>query len=327
MVFYKYFLVFLPYVLTHNYQSFGMLVPNRHGSSNSYRYGFQGQEKDDEIKGESNSLNYTFRMHDPRVGRFFATDPLEIDYPWNSPYAFSENRVIDGNEIEGLEWGKAIKFAAKQGAKKFAKEFIQNQIKARLKSYLSKNWAKQLLKDAEGAMDLLEDSWWETAIEFIPEIGDGYALGSGGYKTYKFYDILNTLKKIADNGFAIASKAWNKLTVSKSLKGKGKDALDQFVKKVNNIGDHLSEDDLVGAIKDVFGEPILKKDGTAFDHLGEVKDALKGLGNQLKDLRKKIDNNEFDGDTKKAAESMYKQIQDKKDKIQNALNKASKESK
>ena len=266
-------------------------------------------------------------MHDPRVGRFFATDPLEIDYPWNSPYAFSENRVIDGNEIEGLEWGKAIKFAAKQGAKKFAKEFIQNQIKARLKSYLSKNWAKQLLKDAEGAMDLLEDSWWETAIEFIPEIGDGYALGSGGYKTYKFYDKLNTLKKIADNGFAIASKAWNKLTVSKSLKGKGKDALDQFVKKVNNIGDHLSEDDLVGAIKDVFGEPILKKDGTAFDHLGEVKDALKGLGNQLKDLRKKIDNNEFDGDTKKAAESMYKQIQDKKDKIQNALNKASKESK
>ena len=54
-----------------------MLVPNRHGSSNSYRYGFQGQEKDDEIKGEGNSLNYTFRMHDPRVGRFFATDPQQ----------------------------------------------------------------------------------------------------------------------------------------------------------------------------------------------------------------------------------------------------------
>lgn len=53
-----------------------MLVPNRHGSSNSYRYGFQGQEKDDELKGEGNSLNYTFRMHDPRVGRFFAVDPL-----------------------------------------------------------------------------------------------------------------------------------------------------------------------------------------------------------------------------------------------------------
>ncbi len=82
-----------------------MLVPNRHGSSNSYRYGFQGQEKDDEIKGEGNSLNYTFRMHDPRVGRFFATDPLEARYPWNSPYAFSENNVIRYVELEGLEIG------------------------------------------------------------------------------------------------------------------------------------------------------------------------------------------------------------------------------
>ena len=43
-------------------------------------------------------------MHDPRVGRFFATDPLEEEYPWNSPYAFSENRVIDGIELEGLEY-------------------------------------------------------------------------------------------------------------------------------------------------------------------------------------------------------------------------------
>jgi hypothetical protein len=42
-------------------------------------------------------------MHDPRVGRFFVVDPLEKKYPWNSPYAFSENRVIDGNELEGLE--------------------------------------------------------------------------------------------------------------------------------------------------------------------------------------------------------------------------------
>jgi RHS repeat-associated protein len=78
-------------------------VPNRHGSTDFYRYGFQGQEKDDEIKGEGNSLNYTFRMHDPRVGRFFAVDPLEKNFSWNSPYAFSANRVIDGVELEGLE--------------------------------------------------------------------------------------------------------------------------------------------------------------------------------------------------------------------------------
>jgi hypothetical protein len=48
-------------------------------------------------------LNYTFRMHDPRIGRFFAVDPLTKDYPFYSPYSFSGNKVIAFNELEGLE--------------------------------------------------------------------------------------------------------------------------------------------------------------------------------------------------------------------------------
>ncbi len=43
-------------------------------------------------------------MHDPRVGRFLSLDPLSAQYPHNSPFAFSENRVIDGTELEGLEF-------------------------------------------------------------------------------------------------------------------------------------------------------------------------------------------------------------------------------
>ncbi|MEO9797817.1 MAG: RHS repeat-associated core domain-containing protein, partial [Crocinitomicaceae bacterium] len=85
------------------YYPFGMIMDGRNGSSGDYRYGFQGQEMDDEIKGEGNSVNYKYRMHDPRIGRFFAVDPLAGKYPHNSPYAFSENRVIDGVELEGLE--------------------------------------------------------------------------------------------------------------------------------------------------------------------------------------------------------------------------------
>ncbi|MFH6994548.1 thrombospondin type 3 repeat-containing protein [Flavobacterium sp. FlaQc-48] len=91
-----------------DYYPFGQLVPNRHGSSDSYRYGFQGQEMDNEIKGEGNSLNYTFRMHDPRIGRFFAVDPLQENYSWNSPYSFSSNRVIDMIELEGAETKDAV---------------------------------------------------------------------------------------------------------------------------------------------------------------------------------------------------------------------------
>jgi RHS repeat-associated protein len=88
-----------------------MLVPNRHGSSASYRYGFQGQEMDNEIKGEGNSLNYTFRMHDPRIGRFFARDPLEAKYPWYTPYQFSGNKIIQYQELEGSEEGEAAQYA------------------------------------------------------------------------------------------------------------------------------------------------------------------------------------------------------------------------
>ena len=68
-----------------------------------YSMGFQGQEEDDEIKGEGNSVSYEYRIEDPRLGRFFAIDPLTAQYPHNSPYAFSENRVIDAVELEGKE--------------------------------------------------------------------------------------------------------------------------------------------------------------------------------------------------------------------------------
>ena len=87
-----------------DYYPYGMQMSGRKYNGGDYRYGFQGQEKDDEVKGEGNSLNYKYRMHDPRIGRFFAIDPLAPDYPHNSPYAFSENRVIDGIELEGAEY-------------------------------------------------------------------------------------------------------------------------------------------------------------------------------------------------------------------------------
>ena len=72
-------------------------------SAFNYRFGFQGQEGDDEINGDGNSYAFKYRIHDPRLGRFLSIDPLYQSYPWNSPYAFSENSVIAFIELEGLE--------------------------------------------------------------------------------------------------------------------------------------------------------------------------------------------------------------------------------
>ena len=85
-----------------DYSPFGVELDGRTVSA-GYRYGFQNQEKDDEIKGEGNSVNYTFRMHDSRLGRFFTIDPLFMKYPSNSSFSFSENNVIACVELEGAE--------------------------------------------------------------------------------------------------------------------------------------------------------------------------------------------------------------------------------
>jgi hypothetical protein len=58
---------------------------------------------DDEIKGDGNSVNYKYRMHDPRLGRFFSVDPLFKDYLELTPYQFSSNSVICMIELEGKE--------------------------------------------------------------------------------------------------------------------------------------------------------------------------------------------------------------------------------
>jgi RHS repeat-associated protein len=94
-------------ISTTDYYPYGMVMDDRHyvqAESEVYRFGFQGQESDNELNGSKNSYAFEYRMHDPRVCRFLSVDPLTVSYPWNSPYAFAENRVIDGVDLEGLEW-------------------------------------------------------------------------------------------------------------------------------------------------------------------------------------------------------------------------------
>jgi len=86
-----------------DYSPFGVALDGRTMQGDGYRYSFQGQEHDDEVKGEGNSVNYKYRMHDPRLGRFFAVDPLAAKYAHNSTYSFCENKVIHCIELEGLE--------------------------------------------------------------------------------------------------------------------------------------------------------------------------------------------------------------------------------
>ena len=86
-----------------NYYPFGMLMPRRSFQLGNYRYGFNGQEKTDEISGSGNHIDFNYRGYDPRTGRFWSVDPLFKSYPWNSTYAFAENDVIRCMDLEGRE--------------------------------------------------------------------------------------------------------------------------------------------------------------------------------------------------------------------------------
>ncbi len=68
--------------------------------SESYRYGFNGKENDSDWDVQ----DYGFRIYKPELGKFLSVDPLCASYPWNSAYAFAENRPINGIDLEGGEW-------------------------------------------------------------------------------------------------------------------------------------------------------------------------------------------------------------------------------
>jgi len=105
-----------------NYYPFGL----KHKGYNDYtitnnKYKFQGQERQDELGLNWDSFKY--RNYDYAIGRFMSIDPLAQEYAYNSPYAFAENKLGMGRELEGLELGplfgvaEIVKVSAEIGAK------------------------------------------------------------------------------------------------------------------------------------------------------------------------------------------------------------------
>ena len=76
-----------------------MLIPNRHksdSSSDNYRYGFNGQEKDDDVAGEVNSYTAEYWQYDPRIVKRWNPDPV-VKYHESRYAVFSNNplRFVD----------------------------------------------------------------------------------------------------------------------------------------------------------------------------------------------------------------------------------------
>ncbi|MBZ0194931.1 MAG: hypothetical protein K8G78_07535, partial [Deltaproteobacteria bacterium] len=105
-----------------DYYPFGMIMGGRNSSADdAHRYGFNGKENDNEVKGEGVQQDYGFRIYDARLARFLSVDPLTKNYPSWSPYPFAMNRVIDGVDLDGLEF-YAVNSASQQQVLGFIEE-------------------------------------------------------------------------------------------------------------------------------------------------------------------------------------------------------------
>ncbi len=76
-----------------------MALIGRTYSSEKYRYGFNGQEKSNEIKGEGNSYTAEFWEYDPRIGRRWNLDPKPII--GTSFYSAFSNNPLWYNDVKG----------------------------------------------------------------------------------------------------------------------------------------------------------------------------------------------------------------------------------
>ena len=87
-----------------NYYPFGLehkgYNNDVNGTENNYQT-YQGQEISKELG--YNMLEFKYRHYDPAIARFVAIDPLADTYVYNSTYAFQENKLGLGTELEGKE--------------------------------------------------------------------------------------------------------------------------------------------------------------------------------------------------------------------------------
>jgi RHS repeat-associated protein len=82
-----------------DYYAFGSTMVGRSYTSTSYRYSYNGKEKDSETELQ----DYGMRIYNERLGRFLSVDLLSMEYPHLTPYQFASNTPIQAIDLDGLE--------------------------------------------------------------------------------------------------------------------------------------------------------------------------------------------------------------------------------
>jgi RHS repeat-associated protein len=97
-----------------DYYAFGSPMPGRSYQASEYRFGFNGQERDDEVKGSGNINTAEFWMYDGRLGRRLNLDPVIV--PSESQYSTNKDNPIKNSDPKGdSPGGDPPKFSLNSG--------------------------------------------------------------------------------------------------------------------------------------------------------------------------------------------------------------------
>lgn len=279
------------------------------------------------------------------VQEFLSTDPIANNFPWNSPYSYAENDPINSVDLDGAE-------KASPGSVDMARQLLRvvgNSI-TKAQSQLSKATDKSVKQKLRISMELDKKTYSalmvfiyknnptnfdraaDIAIKATPILnealdvtpaGDIKVVATGKNFSNEEKSRLGAVGWLAFDVFGgeILSGLAKAGRSIKALSGPGKDAIEGILKKVNNISTALDELHIKAAVNDIFGKPVVIN-GKTFDHLTEVKNALKGLGNQISELNKIIGNSKVGQDVIESATQLRNTLQKQKDEINAILDRA-----
>jgi len=342
-----------------DYYPFGMQMPGRTyiaGGSLNYRYGFNGKENDNEVKGAGDQIDYGMRVYDPRVGRFLSVDPLAKKYPELTPYQYASGNPIMNIDIDGLEgfwyffkhgdWIGAFNSISWNDANEAAGT-VNNAIP--VGAAINGGYqaitgtdpiSGQPASRVDGVANIVITGVFHysavrlatpsTAVALERQMAKNAAAAANKSATSAHGGNIDAAESNAatepSNGQAntAGKTSGNGSMPARTLEvSKGGDQLAALKVKVQNTFKGIDKVHLDAAIGDMAGKPIVKW-GQVWDHLDDITGHLRGLNRQIKRLNNLIDSKAFSGDVLKEATDLRSSLQKQYDSYVEALQRAAK---
>ncbi|MCC5915989.1 MAG: hypothetical protein JJU02_01545, partial [Cryomorphaceae bacterium] len=169
-----------------DYYPFGWGMPGRRYNQGDYRYGFNTQEKVDEVKGSGNHYTAEFWEYDPRVVKRWNTDPKPN--PSFSPYAINQCNPIWFSD----PMGDTVKVEGSRG-------FVRRTNKAldRMQKTEEGKRMYDKLHSSENVYTIRKYDRDVTKVNSESDLPEGWAVGDIGFTGSKW-----------SNGFFMGKGGW-----------------------------------------------------------------------------------------------------------------------